>query len=384
MKRYLINSLIILKLTVSGNQVLYDKYVSKREKYMGTCYSTDFDFDVELVEKVIANMKRGKAPGFDGITAEHLQYCHPAICVFLTRLFNFMMQYSCIPDDFGLTYTVPLPKNSYSSFNKPVTVDDFRGISISQVLSKVFERCILNRYEKFFVTSDNQFGFKPGLGCSNAIYTVKSVVDAYTASGSTVSLCALDVKKAFDKVNRYGLFLKLMDRKAPVNLLLLLEQWFNISVTCVRWGEAFSEFFTVICGVRQGGVLSPYLFAIHVNDIVKKINRSGLGCSLGLQCISVILYADDILLLAPSVESLQKLLTLVEVELCDLDMALNTAKSVCLRYGSRYMNVCNNLVSITGDEISWVSTCRYLGVWFSASRQFKCDYSHTKSHFIVL
>ena len=85
----------------------------------------------------------------------------------------------------------------------------------------------MNRYEKLFVTSDNQFGFKPGLGCSDAIYTVKSVVVAYTASGSTASLCALDVKKAFDKVNRYSFFLKLMDRKAPVNLLLLLEQWFN-------------------------------------------------------------------------------------------------------------------------------------------------------------
>lgn len=193
-----------------------------------------------------------------------------------------------------------------------------------------------------------------------------------------MSLCALDVKKAFDKLNRYGLFLKLMDRKVPINLLLVLEHWFNISATCVRWGDVFSDFFSVACGVRQGGVLSPYLFAIYVDDIVQKINRSDLGCRLGLQCISVILYADDILLLAPSVESLQKLLTIVEVELRELDMALNTKKSVCLRYGPRYMNNCSNLVSLDGDNISWVSTCRYLGVWLTASRQFKCDFSNLK------
>jgi len=92
-----------------------------------------------------------------------------------------------------------------------MTVDDFRGISISQVISKVFERCALSRYESFFVSSDNQFGFKRGLSCSHAIYTVKSVVNEYTGSGSTVNLCALNVKKAFDKLNHFGLFFKLID-----------------------------------------------------------------------------------------------------------------------------------------------------------------------------
>jgi len=51
-------------------------------------------------------------------------------------------------------------KSNYNVYNKSVTVDDFRGISISPVVSKVFEHCILERYEKFFTTSDNQFGFK--------------------------------------------------------------------------------------------------------------------------------------------------------------------------------------------------------------------------------
>ena len=122
----------------------------------------------------------------------------------------------------------------YSNFNRPMTVDDFRGMSISQVISKVFERCVLSRYESFFVFSDNQFGFKRGLSCSHAIYTVKSVVNEYTGSGSTVNLCALDVKKAFDKLNHYGLFLKLMDRLIPSGLPSVLEHWLNISATCVR------------------------------------------------------------------------------------------------------------------------------------------------------
>ena len=72
-----------------------------------------------------------------------------------------------------------------------------------------------------------------------------------------MNLCALDVKKAFDKLNHYGLFLKLMDRSIPRTLLAVLEHWLSISVTCVRWCDHFSGFFSVIFGVRQGGVLSP-------------------------------------------------------------------------------------------------------------------------------
>ena len=55
------------------------------------------------------------------------------------------------------------------------------------------------------------------------------------------------------------------------------------------------------CGVPQGGVLSPFLFALYVDDIVSKVDEFDLGCRLGLKRIAIILYADDILLLAPSV-----------------------------------------------------------------------------------
>jgi hypothetical protein len=292
-----------------------------------------------------------------------------------------MLKYGCVPDDFGLTYTVPLLKGRNCSLSKSLTVDDFRGIAISPVISKVFERCILQRYEYFLTTSDNQFGFKRGLGCSHAVYTLRSVVNHYTAHGSTVSFCALDLRKAFDKLNHHGLYLKLMHRMIPNNLLSILENWFDACATCVRWGNTFSEFFSVVCGVRQGGVLSPYLFAIFVDDIVSKVNCSDIGCRLGFLRVSVILYADDILLLAPSVTSLQTLLHIVEAELVNIDMALNAKKSFCMRFGPRFNNLCNNLRTLNGEDILWVQSCRYLGVWLKSARKFKCDFSSSKRSF---
>jgi len=67
--------------------------------------------------------------------------------------------------------------------------------------------------------------------------------------------------------------------------------------------------------------------------------------------IAIILYSDDILLLAPSVDSLQKLLRIVELELFELDMSLNTKKSVCIRFGPRYQSPCCSLKSIKNDDI---------------------------------
>jgi len=79
--------------------------------------------------------------------------------------------------------------------------------------------------------------------------------------------------------------------------------------------------FTHSCGIRQGGVLSPYLFAIYIDNLVDRIRNCPLGCFIKNVCMSILLYADDILLVAPSVTSLQKLLHICEDELTYIDMS---------------------------------------------------------------
>jgi len=92
---------------------------------------------------------------------------------------------------------------------------DFRGIAIRSIISKVFEHCILDRYDCYFSSNDNQFGFKKGIGCSQTVYTVRTIVTRLIDGGSTVNLCALDLPKAFDKVNHAALYIKLMKRRLP-------------------------------------------------------------------------------------------------------------------------------------------------------------------------
>ena len=100
-----------------------------------------------------------------------------------------------------------------------------------------------------------------------------------------------------------------------------------------------------------GRRLSPYLFAVYVDDVFECVSDCGLGCSIKRYCMSIFIYADDITLLAPSVSALQRLLHVCETELKWLDMSINANKSACIRIGPRYKETCYNLSTLDEREI---------------------------------
>ena len=102
----------------------------------------------------------------------------------------------------------------------------------------------------------------------------------------------------------------------------------------------------------QGGVQSPYLFAVYIDSVVDRIrNEQCFRCYVHNECFSIILYADDILLLAPSVTALQHLLHVCENELAYLDLTINAKKTACMRIGPRFNAECINILTLTGHEL---------------------------------
>lgn len=366
-------------LTEAGSSRLKDSYEMLRGNYVGSPFISEYLFDAELVESIICTMKKGKAAGLDALTVEHLLYAHPIIAGLLAKLFNLCLAVGCIPDAFCFSYTVPLLKCAAGSKN--MTVDDFRGISISPVMSKLFEHCVLRKFDSFFITHKNQFGFKKETGCTHAIFTAKGIINHYIQRGSTVNLCTIDIAKAFDRMNHHGLFIKLMSKKIPSCILTVIEKWILHSFSCVKWNAVYSDFYALTCGIRQGGVLSPIFFAIFIDDVIDAVDNSKFGCYFGHLCASIILFADDMLLLAPSVSALQELISLCEEKLSVMDLSINSKKSFCIRVGPRFSAECANISLSSGSDIQWVSTVRYLGVFLASSRTFKCVLNNAKQSF---
>ncbi len=120
--------------------------------------------------------------------------------------------------------------------------------------------------------------------------------------------CFLDASKAFDRVNHTTLFKMLIDRNLPPTVLRFLFSWYRDQELVVRWNVDISASFNVSNGVRQGGVLSPILFTVYIDELLQRLSRLGIGCQLGGHSVCALGYADDIALLAPSPSAMRILL----------------------------------------------------------------------------
>ena len=98
---------------------------------------------------------------------------------------------------------------------------------------------------------------------------------------------------------------RLLDRKTPIVIVILC--WYSKQTVCVKWGRCISGYFSISNG-RQGGILSPKLFSVYVDDLSDKLVESKVGCSIDNLCMNHVMYADDICLMAPSPAALQELI----------------------------------------------------------------------------
>jgi len=261
-----------------SNTCTYKAYSFKQEcieqisNYAGDSFNSNCLFTVECIDKIISELKRGKAASLDGLTAEHVINSHPVIVSILVKLFNLLLISSYVPNAFGIGLCIPLLKNNNTKSQS--SVDGYRGITISPILSKVFELGIGEKLDSYLRTSDLQFGFKKKLSCGHAIFSVRSTIDYFVKRGSTVNICAMDLSKAFDKINHYCCFLRLLERRIPLCFILLLECWYSKTFVYVRWCDSLSVKVKQNAGVRQGGILSPALFAVYVHGCYfKEVRR---------------------------------------------------------------------------------------------------------------
>ena len=205
------------------------------------------------------------------------------------------------------------------------------------------------------ITNPNQFGFKRKHGTDQCIYVLKEIIDLYRKLNGSVFVCFLDASKAFDRVNHTTLFKQLGVRGVPGYILRILIYWYQDM--CIRWGE-----FKVTNGVRQGGILSPYLFIVYVDELSEELKKCNVGCNLNGHLINHIMYADDLVLISPSSAGLSQLLRECEKFWTRHDVKCNAKKSAVMIYRSMTFKGCTiSNFKLNGMILHVVASYKYLG-----------------------
>ena len=249
------------------------------------------------VQDSVNSLKSGKASGPDKLAGEHIKYCQPLVVALLAQLFTSMFIHGYMPHCMLQSVIVPIIKNNNTNINDK---HNYRPICLSNICTKLVETVILNRIDRYLVTCENQFGFKSRHGTDLCVYALQELLRFYISHGSCMFTAFLDASKAFDRVNHCTLISKLCKSGVPMYVTRLIAYWYCTQSICVKWGTHVSTSFRVTNGVRQGGTLSPLLFNLYVNDLSVILNNLPVGCSVGNRVINHLLYADDIVLFAPS------------------------------------------------------------------------------------
>jgi len=130
-------------------------------------------FDASGVEKGLNSLKLDKASDCDDASKESVMYSHPIIIIHMKLLFNMICEHSYVPDRFGTGITVPVVKDRLGDLS---CASNYRPITLSPIISKIFEYCILHKYEHWLQSDDLQLGFKKNSSCSHALFVLTATI----------------------------------------------------------------------------------------------------------------------------------------------------------------------------------------------------------------
>ena len=180
---------------------------------------------------------------------------------------------------------------------------------------------------------DTQNGFRRKRSCLDHIFSLTSIIRNRQSQGQNTFVAFIDMEKAFDRVDRNLMMYKLWCCNIDGNMYKTIKSIYSNPLCCVNVNGKNTNWFDISYGVRQGDTLSPTLFSIFVNDLAHEIDQLNLRISIDDITISILLYADDIVLIAETEKNLQIMLDQVYKYWCNRwNMNVNIAKSQIIHF----------------------------------------------------
>ena len=330
------------------------------------------------VNCAISKLNPGKRDGTLGTFSDHFINCSEKMKILITKMVNAMLCHGFTPTDLLEAVIVSIPKDLRGNL---CADDNYRGIALCSALCKIIDLIFIEKYSDLIITSELQFAFKEEHSTNMCTTILKEVCSYYVSKSTDVYICLLDASKAFDRVHYGKMFDLLKLRKIPVIVRRLLLDMYTRQKVQAAWNSKVSDFFTVQNGVKQGGILSPIIFCIYMDELLIRIRDSGLGCHVGHLSYAGLGYADDVTTLAPNLDALQSILHICEEFGEYYNVLWNCGKTKCMKVGGGRLPP-PRPITLNGVVLKWKTKVLHLGNYVTYNLSDHDDIMFKKGVFI--
>ena len=309
----------------------------------------------EEIKAALKSLKSRKAPGPDGIPPEAFTADTDTATSVLHKLYVKIWEEEEIPEDWKMGHIVKLPKKGDLS-----NCGNWRGITLLSIASKVLLRVILDRMKTHLhkLLRQNQAGFTPGKSTTDQAAALRIIIEQVEEWNSTVYMNFIDFLKAFDSLDRESMFKLLEHYGVPEKIIKMIKCIYKDFKCKVIHKGKLSPPFPVKTGVRQGCLLSPLMFILAIDWIMKhtESKNSGLQWTLTKE-LHDLDFADDIVLFSRTLGHIQQKTTKLEEEAAKLGLIINSDKTKSMRINARNPDP----VTVSGAQVEDVEKFTYLG-----------------------
>lgn len=328
--------------------------------------------NLEKLEQIVMALPNKKGTD-EGISSDILKMTFHVIKYELLGIINDSLTKGVCPEGWKTATVIPIPK-----IEKPRKASDYRPINILPIYEKVLELIVKEQIEEFVqrndIISEHQSGYRKYHSCESALQSVLDDWKLSTSEGKMIGVVFLDLKRAFETVDRKRLLVKLDQYGMKGKVLEWFRTYLNNRFQQVKFNNKWSKCLKTEYGVPQGSVLGPLLFTIYINDIVEVCPEE----------YNIKMFADDTLLYVNGEcsEEIERkantILNIVEKWMCANKLKMNVSKTKFMIVRSVRKEQRGNikLRCYDGNVIERVDKIKHLGVIIDDRLQFKdhCDY----------